>query len=204
MTEHKINKAMSNIQQYMVENPISKSRKNKFQNYDYRGIEDVVQAFSKPLADNHVILLPQNIDVDTTYLDDAKNSTVTRISGILRFLCTEDGSYLDRSYEGHSKSAQQKCLEAAKSFAFRDALLETFCVPFNQVEPETEADEDDSDGSNNSTEQTLKEFEEELNLAQTKEDRKNIFKNYDREAELVGDEEARVQLNLIYSKLVSS
>ena len=204
MTAHKFNKAMSNIQQYIVENPISKSRKNKFQNYDYRGIEDVVQAFSKPLAENHVILLPQNIDVDTTYLDDAKNSTVTRISGILRFLCTEDGSYLDRSYEGHSKSAQQKCLEAAKSFAFRDALLETFCVPFNQVEPETEADEDDSDGSNNSTEQTLKEFEEELNLAQTKEERKNIFKNYDREAELVGDEEARVQLNLIYSKLVSS
>ena len=45
----KIYNAMANVQQYMVENPIGKNDENKFQKYKYRGIEAVVQAFSKPL-----------------------------------------------------------------------------------------------------------------------------------------------------------
>ena len=61
----KIYNAMANVQQYMVENPIGKNDENKFQKYKYRGIEAVVQAFSKPLKENQIILLPQEVKVST-------------------------------------------------------------------------------------------------------------------------------------------
>ena len=48
MTTLKIYSAMKGVQDYMMENPIAKNQKNEYQNYKYRGIEAVVQAFSKP------------------------------------------------------------------------------------------------------------------------------------------------------------
>ena len=137
----KIYFAMANVQQYMVENPIGKNDENKFQKYKYRGIEAVVQAFSKPLKENQIILLPQEVKVSTRYKNE--KTSLTRITGSLRFVCLEDVYFLERSYEGHSESTQGKDLEAAKSFAYRDALLETFCVPFEQVEPETTDEENE-------------------------------------------------------------
>tara|TARA_R100000329_G_scaffold151042_1_gene145652 strand:- start:1312 stop:1908 length:597 start_codon:yes stop_codon:yes gene_type:complete len=198
MTTLKIYSAMKGVQDYMMENPIAKNQKNEYQNYKYRGIEAVVQAFSKPLADNSIILLPQDIKVSTRFINN--KTTLTRISGTLRFLCMDDGSHVERSYEGHSISSQGKDLEAAKSFAFRDALLETFCVPFEQVDPES-IDPEHEEEFNEPT--LLDEFTKELKEAKTKEDKLEIFKNYDKAAELEGDKETRVQLNLIYNKEVA-
>ena len=84
MTTLKIYSAMKGVQDYMMENPLAKNQKNEYQNYKYRGIEVVVQAFSKPLADNSIILLPQDIKVSTRFINN--KTTLTRISGTLRFL----------------------------------------------------------------------------------------------------------------------
>tara|TARA_B100000900_G_scaffold411545_1_gene431436 strand:- start:271 stop:897 length:627 start_codon:yes stop_codon:yes gene_type:complete len=194
----KIYNAMANVQQYMVENPIGKNDENKFQKYKYRGIETVVQAFSKPLKENQIILLPQEVKVSTRYKNE--KTSLTRITGSLRFVCLEDGSYLERSYEGHSESTQGKDLEAAKSFAYRDALLETFCVPFEQVEPETTDEENEEQFQEPAL---IDEFKKDLEKAGTKKEKVEVFKNYDKAAELEGDEETRVKLNLIYSKEAS-
>lgn len=201
MTVKKIYTAMAKVQQHMIANPIGKTEKNKFANYNYRGIESVVQAFSGPLAANNIILTPKDIKVSTKFVNE--KTTHTRICGTLRFVSLEDESFIERSYEGHSQSTQGKDLEAAKSFAYRDALLETFCVPFNQIEPET-SDPESEQTPIDETQETIESFKTDLAKAKTESERKDIFKNYDREAELVGDEQARVQLNLIYSKQVSA
>ena len=197
MTVKKIYTAMANVQDHMLANPIAKTQKNKFANYNYRGIESVVQAFSLPLAQNKIILAPQDVKVSTKFIDG--KTTHTRISGKLRFISLEDESYIERSYEGHSQSTQGKDLEAAKSFAYRDALLETFCVPFEQTEPEI-TDPESEQTEVDETAETLQAFTDELNKAKTKEDRKAIFKNYDREAELISDADLRQKLILIYTK----
>tara|TARA_Y100000361_G_scaffold153537_1_gene175619 strand:+ start:3022 stop:3618 length:597 start_codon:yes stop_codon:yes gene_type:complete len=198
MTVSKIYGAMKAVQEHMREHPIAKTEKNEYQNYNYRGIESVVQAFSKPLAENSIILLPQAVKVSTRFINP--KTTLTRITGTLRFLCLEDGSHVERSYEGHSISTQGKDLGAAKSFAYRDALLETFCVPFEQTEPEV-VDPEHEEGF---TEPTLiDEFKKDLENAKTKEDKLEIFKNYDKAAELEGDKDTRVQLSLVYNKEIS-
>lgn len=204
MTKQKIYTALSNVQKHMLANPIAKEGVNSYQKYKYRGIDQIIQSFSKPLNDNNILTLVQpDLNVSTKFLDDGRSS-LTRVVGTLRFVCTDDGSYLDRSYVGHSKSQQAKDLESARSFAYRNALLETFCVPFEGIEePELEGVDKSSQPEQDQDEfSVIEDFKKELKSAETKEQAQQIFKNYDKVAELSNDKETRVQLNLIYSKAV--
>jgi hypothetical protein len=114
--------------------------------------------------------------------------------------CTLDGSFVERSYEGHSKSNQGKDLEAAKSFAFRDALLETFCVPFESVvEPEMEGIDKPLELVDEHS-QTVASFVSDLEGLIDADDAEDVLKNYVKAAELSGDRELLKKINLEYIK----
>jgi hypothetical protein len=137
MSKIKIYEALQNVQEYVHKEGIKKDSHNSFNNYDYRSIDQVIESFSKPLRQNKVLTAIQpNLEIAIKAFDDGV--TMTKISGTLRFISCEDGSYVDVMYAGQSKSKQGKDLEAAKSFAFKTSLLSTFCVPFSEGEPEEE------------------------------------------------------------------
>src|SRR5210317_719727 len=188
----KIFNALANIQEYLLENPIEKSKYNSFSKYNYRGIDDVYASLAKPLAMNKVTtnFLP-DLKVRTRLSEDGKTS-YSLLKGTLRFLSLEDGSYVDTAYVGQSKSTQGRDLEAAKSFAYRDALIQFFCVPFEQtVEPEMVGDEDEP-----AEEKIFDMFVSEISKVTDKTQQEKIFKNYDKVATLAGDKEAREKINL--------
>ncbi len=197
MTTPKIFNALEKVQEHMFNNPIAKDGVNNFQKYKYRGIDQVIQSFSKPLFENKIItvVLP-DLSINTEFSSDGK-TTFTTINGTVRFYCTEDGSYLDRSYLGQSKSQQFKDLEAARSFAYRSALLETFCVPFEGiVEPELEGEEQTP------VEQKdfMVEYVNELDASIDHDSALEIFERYKKVAELEGNHEKSVKLNLIFNE----
>ena len=195
-------KALQNIQEFLFKNPIGKDMVNSFQKYKYRGIDQVIQTFSKPLYENKILTVVQpDLRVSTKIMEDGR-TTLTRVVGTLRFICTEDGSHVDRSYVGHSKSQQGKDLESARSFAYRNALLETFCVPFEEiVEPELEGvDKEAPSEDGDTSESFLADFESELKKAKNIEQKTAILKRFDKAAELEGNKELRVQLNLRFQK----
>jgi hypothetical protein len=204
MAKEKIYEALQCVQEYMVLNPIAKEGVNNYQKYNYRGIDQIIQSFSKPLFENKILTIVQpGLNVSTKFID-GKN-TLTRVVGTLRFLCTEDGSFIDRSYVGHSLSQQAKDLEAARSFAYRNALLETFCVPFEGVvEPEMEGvDKNSKPEADQEEVSIIEEFKTQLRkVYKDKEKALKLFQQYDKVAELSNDKETRVQLNLLYSKVV--
>ena len=91
MTTPKIFNALQNVQEHMFQNPIGKDGVNSFQKYKYRGIDQVIQSFSKPLFENKILTVVQpELDVKTDYQSDGK-TTYTTINGTIRFYCTEDG-----------------------------------------------------------------------------------------------------------------
>ena len=204
MAKEKIYEALQCVQEYMVLNPIAKEGVNNYQKYNYRGIDQIIQSFSKPLYENKILTIVQpGLNVSTKFID-GKN-TLTRVVGTLRFLCTEDGSFVDRSYVGHSLSQQAKDLEAARSFAYRNALLETFCVPFEGVvEPEMEGvDKNSKPEADQEEVSIIEEFKTKLRkVYKDKEKALKLFQQYDKVAELSNDKETRVQLNLLYSKVI--
>ena len=156
------------------------------------------------MYENKILTIVQpGLNVSTKFID-GKN-TLTRVVGTLRFLCTEDGSFVDRSYVGHSLSQQAKDLEAARSFAYRNALLETFCVPFEGVvEPEMEGvDKNSKPEADQEEVSIIEEFKTQLRkVYKDKEKALKLFQQYDKVAELSNDKETRVQLNLLYSKVI--
>lgn len=204
MTAPKIYKALKGVQDYMIKNPIAKEGVNSFQKYKYRGIDQIIQSFSKPLHDNSVLTVVQpDLKVSTKFLDDGR-STLTRVVGTLRFISTEDGSYVDRSYVGHSKSQQGKDLESARSFAYRNALLETFCVPFEGVvEPELEGVDESTQVDEEESFDIVDDFKKEI-AGKSGEEAKEIFNKYEKIAVLSNDRDTRVQLGKEFAKLVSS
>lgn len=202
MSNLKIYEALRNVQNYMYQNPIAKEGVNTFQKYKYRGIDQIIQAFSKPLHDNNILTVVQpDLKVSTKFLEDGR-STLTRVVGTLRFISTEDGSYVDRSYVGHSKSQQGKDLESARSFAYRNSLLETFCVPFEGVvEPELEGIDKDAPAENGSEEVSIiDDFKKDLAKCQDVASAKEVYLNYKKVADLSGDEEIQKKLILEYTK----
>jgi hypothetical protein len=202
MSNLKIYEALRNVQNYMYQNPIAKEGVNTFQKYKYRGIDQIIQAFSKPLHDNNILTVVQpDLKVSTKFLEDGR-STLTRVVGTLRFISTEDGSYVDRSYVGHSKSQQGKDLESARSFAYRNSLLETFCVPFEGVvEPELEGIDKDAPAENGSEEVSIiDDFKKDLAQCQDVASAKEVYLNYKKVADLSGDEEIQKKLILEYTK----
>lgn len=203
MTTPKIFNALQNVQEHMFQNPIGKDGVNSFQKYKYRGIDQVIQSFSKPLFENKIltVVLPE-LDVRTDYQSDGK-TTYTTINGTIRFYCTEDGSYLDRSYVGQSKSAQCKDLEAARSFAYRSALLETFCVPFEGVvEPELEGQEPAVQVTKEFNEADFyEEYRKDLSIATTGDAQQDIFNRYLKVAQLESNQDKQAKLEVIYQEV---
>jgi len=193
---NKIFGALANIQEYLLENPIEKSKYNSFSKYNYRGIDDVYASLAKPLAMNKVTtnFLP-DLKVRTRLSEDGKTS-YSLLKGTLRFLSLEDGSYVDTAYVGQSKSTQGRDLEAAKSFA----LIQFFCVPFEQtVEPEMVGDEGEPE-----EEKIFDMFVSEISKVTDKTQQEKIFRNYDKVATLAGDKEAREKINLHYTKMAGA
>lgn len=201
MSNLKIYTALKNVQNYMYLNPIAKEGVNTFQKYKYRGIDQIIQAFSKPLHDNNVLTVVQpDLKVSTKFLEDGR-STLTRVVGTLRFISTEDGSHVDRSYVGHSKSQQGKDLESARSFAYRNALLETFCVPFEGVvEPELEGIDKDAPAEAEVEDNVVDDFKKDLAKCKNQDEAKELYLNYKKATDLSGDEETQKKLILEFTK----
>ena len=199
-TSNKIYESLANVQSWLIENPIEKSKFNSFSKYDYRGIDDVYASFAKPLCDNKIVtnFLP-DLKIRVRTLDDGK-TTESMLKGTIRFLSLEDGSFVDTAYVGKSKSTQGRDLEAAKSFAYRDALIQFFCVPFEQtVEPEEVGDDDKAPEDS-----LLDMFKGEIANAKSKADQEKVFKKFDKAANLAEDKTVREQVGLHYAKVVGA
>ena len=134
MSKTKIYEALQNVQEYVHKEGIKKDSHNSFNNYDYRSIDQVIESFSKPLRKNKVLTAIQpDLEIAIKAFDDGV--TMTKISGTLRFISCEDGSYVDVMYAGQSKSKQGKDLEAAKSFAFKTETLKFACIGYENFLP---------------------------------------------------------------------
>jgi len=195
MSKLKIYEALQNVQEYVHKEGIEKDSHNSFNNYDYRSIDKVIESFSKPLRQNKILTAIQP-DLEIVIKPFDGGVTMTKLSGTLRFLSCEDGSYIDVMYAGQSKSKQGKDLEAAKSFAFKTSLLSTFCVPFSEGEPEEEYNvvENKTESSKEESNEFVPEkssgdaFFEAIQKAD-KSEYKSIIENFTKAATLSGDEE---------------
>lgn len=116
---------------------VGKDGKNTQQNYNFRGIDAVVNAVGPVLREQGVIAAP--VAVDSRYRDvqtsQGKPSRECTVTVTYRFYGPA-GDFIDVQVPGESMDFGDKGAAKAMSVAFRIALLQALCIPTDEPEPD--------------------------------------------------------------------
>lgn len=111
--------------------PIAKGRKNQQQGYQYRGVDDVMNELS-PILYKHGVFPVTTVE-SCPPMDAISSKTGTagyHVSRLYRItLYAEDGSSVSGVVEGEASDFGDKAAGKAHSYAYRDFLMKTFCIP---------------------------------------------------------------------------
>lgn len=119
---------------------VGKDRKNLQQNYQFRGIEDVLNAAQPALVKHEVFCAPK-------VKERLREERPTKSGGVMfyttltvrhRFF-TSDGSHVDVVTVGEAMDAGDKSSNKAMSAAYKYALVELFAIPTKEA-IDTESD----------------------------------------------------------------
>lgn len=111
---------------------VGKVRRNQEQKFNFRGIDDALNAFAPLLTEHGVVVMPSYSDIHVTERA-TKSGGITfnvRLAGTFRFVAVADGSeVIVGPFYGEANDGQDKAISKATSVAYRNALFLTFCVP---------------------------------------------------------------------------
>lgn len=119
---------------------VGKDNRNTQQNYQFRGIDAVVNAVGPALRKHGVIVIPT--------LEDASYRDVQTSTGKPSRECTvrvryrfygPDGSHIDAVVPGESMDFGDKGAPKAMSVAFRIALLQALAIPTHEQDPDAQS-----------------------------------------------------------------
>jgi ERF superfamily len=120
---------------------ISKNDKNTSQGFNFRGIDSVINAVSPALRKHGIVVVPCVDDYQYESIEIGKNRTVM---GHVKVRVTytfagPDGDALKASVVGEAMDAGDKATAKAMSVAFRTALLQSLCLPTDEVDPDAQS-----------------------------------------------------------------
>lgn len=110
---------------------ISKSRSNPQQGYQFRGIDDVLNALAPLLAKHGLVMLPRCLSRQVTERQ-TKNGGVlfsVTLEAEYDFICAADGSMHTVRVFGEAMDSADKATNKAMSAAYKYAAVQTFCIP---------------------------------------------------------------------------
>lgn len=137
----KIYKQICSVMQEI--NAIGKDRRNQTQNFQYRGIDDVMNELHSVLAKCGVFVVPQ-------VLDEARSTGKTKNGGDMFYtrlkikftFYAEDGSFIESVVIGEAMDTGDKASNKALSVGLKYALLQVFCIPTeDEKDPDAQSPE---------------------------------------------------------------
>lgn len=117
---------------------VAKDSRNTQQNFNFRGVDAVVNAVSPALRKHRVMVLPQMRSVDYVMmpLSSGKSATVCRVVVAYRFVAV-DGSHIETVVAAEAFDMGDKATPKAMSVAFRTALLQALALPTDDPDPDS-------------------------------------------------------------------
>lgn len=120
--------------------PVAKTGHNSQQNYDFRGIDAVVNAVGPLLREHGVLIVPGLVesnyrDVQTSTGKPSRECTVT----VTYRAYGPAGDFVDMQVPGESMDFGDKGTPKAMSVAFRILLLQTFAIPTGDPDPDSQS-----------------------------------------------------------------
>lgn len=117
---------------------IAKTDRNQSQGFNFRGIDSVVNAVSPALQKYGVIVTPDVLDYQYTTVEIGRNRTAmghVRVQVAYTFH-GPNGDFIVSTVAAEAMDSGDKASAKAMSVAFRTALLQTLCLPTDEVDPD--------------------------------------------------------------------
>lgn len=120
---------------------IAKSDRNASQGFNFRGIDSVVNAVSPQLHKHGVVVVPSVEDYEYTSIEIGKNRTVmghVKVKVTYTFIGPASDS-IKATVVGEAMDSGDKATAKAMSVAFRTALLQSLCLPTDDIDPDAQS-----------------------------------------------------------------
>lgn len=120
---------------------VRKDSKNTSQNFNFRGIDAVVNAVSPALRKHGVVVFPDVLWIDyQTVTIGSKGTQMGHCKVKVRYtFAAKDGSKIEAAVFAEAMDSGDKATAKAMSVAFRTCLLQTLCLPTDEIDPDAES-----------------------------------------------------------------
>jgi len=122
---------ISNVMKDLSEVGIAKAQENKFDNYKFRGIDDVYNTLSKILAKHNLVITPSIVNRELGVVTTAKGGSMNHT--VLTVEYTFSSPYSDDKVTcvmmGEAMDRGDKSINKAFSAAYKYLCLQVFCIP---------------------------------------------------------------------------
>jgi hypothetical protein len=140
MTVPKVYAAIHAVMAELAKIGIPKSQRNEKQNYNFRGIDDVLGALAPLLVQHNLLIIPQGNSHTLQECTSAEGKITFRSAVTLnyKFVSVDDGSTDFAQVFGEGLDWGDKATNKAHSAAYKLMAIQTFCIPTGEPDQDSE------------------------------------------------------------------
>jgi hypothetical protein len=121
---------------------VSKSSHNDQQNFNFRGIDAVVNAVGPALRRHGVVVVPTKAVAEIEHYQTSKGTAMKNVALTVKFrFYGPAGDFVEATARGEAADSGDKATSKAHSVAFRTVLLEALCIPTDDPDPDSQLHE---------------------------------------------------------------
>jgi hypothetical protein len=130
-TKRDVHQCVLAVMKLMGRAGISKDSVNEGQRFNFRGIDDALNALNGPLTAAGLVIYPSVKSVDRTERATKSGGSMTNtvLTVEYRLVSTHDGSEFTVQFAGEASDSGDKGVSKALSMSFKYMLFQTFCIP---------------------------------------------------------------------------
>ncbi|MDO4454992.1 MAG: ERF family protein [Eubacteriales bacterium] len=118
---------------------VGKNSKNEKQNYNFRGIDAVMNALHPAMVKNRIFVVPEVIEQQREERQSKNGKLIYSICKIKYTFFADDGSNISATVIGEGMDSGDKATNKAMSVAFKYACFQVFCIPTEDMtDPDAE------------------------------------------------------------------
>lgn len=136
-------KKIHSVMADMAKVGIGKDKRNQQQNFNYRGIDDVMNALAPLLVKHELLVLPRVLKREMTQRESKSGGQLFCVCVEMEFdfIAVEDGSkHVVGPIIGEGMDSGDKASNKAQSIAYKYACFEAFCIPTEATAAEADAE----------------------------------------------------------------
>lgn len=123
--------AIQSVKAALASAGVGKDRRNTEQNFQFRGIDDILNALAPLMATHQMAVFPAVEDAQWSQVETNNGKKVNRVTMKIRFVFTSliDGSSINSVIPSEASDYSDKATNKAISFALKYACITVFCIP---------------------------------------------------------------------------